>query len=118
MTCPRAGVETPGTTGLTRHVDRMDVPPASGTTPATPADRSSSSDSHNHETDVTRLRRSPALVVLVREDNAPRPDSMTAPTRPATMSFPDIVREARHVLPGARLRRRLFWRYTLVWHQR
>jgi hypothetical protein len=50
--------------------------------------------------------------------DAPRPASMTAPTRPATMSFPDIVREARRVLPGVRLRRRLFWRYTLVWHQR
>jgi hypothetical protein len=49
---------------------------------------------------------------------APRPVSMTAPIRPATMSFPDIVRDTRHALPGARLRRRLFWRYTLVWHQR
>ncbi|WP_398864077.1 class I SAM-dependent methyltransferase [Streptomyces pakalii] len=49
---------------------------------------------------------------------APRPDSMAAPTRAATMSFAEIVREARRVLPGARLRRRLFWRYTLVWHQR
>lgn len=48
---------------------------------------------------------------------APRPDSMTAPTRPATMSFADIVRDARRVLPGVRLRRRLFWRYTLVWRQ-
>ncbi|MFD7620932.1 class I SAM-dependent methyltransferase [Streptomyces sp. NPDC059802] len=48
---------------------------------------------------------------------APRPASMTAPTRPATMTFADIVRDARQVLPGARLRRRLFWRYTLVWHQ-
>ncbi|MEV1085752.1 class I SAM-dependent methyltransferase [Streptomyces sp. NPDC050211] len=49
---------------------------------------------------------------------APRPVSMTALTRPADMSFPDIVREAQAVLPGARLRRRLFWRYTLVWHHR
>ncbi|MEE1768351.1 class I SAM-dependent methyltransferase [Streptomyces sp. JV185] len=48
---------------------------------------------------------------------APRPDSMTAPTRPATMSFAEIVRDARRILPGVRLRRRLFWRYTLVWHQ-
>lgn len=48
---------------------------------------------------------------------APRPDSMTAPTRPAAMSFADIVCDARRVLPGVRLRRRLFWRYTLVWHQ-
>ncbi|NEC03128.1 class I SAM-dependent methyltransferase [Streptomyces anulatus] len=45
----------------------------------------------------------------------PRPAAMTAPTRPATMVFPDIVRDARLVLPGARPRRRLFWRYTLVW---
>ncbi|AOP48973.1 class I SAM-dependent methyltransferase [Streptomyces lydicus] len=49
---------------------------------------------------------------------APRPVSMTAVTRPADMSFPDIVREAHAVLPGARLRRRLFWRYTLVWRHR
>lgn len=48
---------------------------------------------------------------------APRPASMTAPTRPATTTFADIVRDARQALPGARLRRRLFWRYTLVWHQ-
>ncbi|MFD4178399.1 MULTISPECIES: class I SAM-dependent methyltransferase [Streptomyces] len=48
---------------------------------------------------------------------APRPVAMTAPTRPATAAFPEIVREARLVLPGARLRRRLFWRYTLVWNQ-
>ncbi|SNX88639.1 hypothetical protein SAMN06272735_9118 [Streptomyces sp. TLI_55] len=45
-------------------------------------------------------------------------DSMTAPTRPADMTFDDIVRETRNVLPGARLRRHLFWRYTLVWHHR
>lgn len=46
---------------------------------------------------------------------APRPVAMTAPTRPATAAFPGIVREARLALPGARLRRQLFWRYTLVW---
>lgn len=45
-----------------------------------------------------------------------RPAAMTAPTRPATLTFHDIVDEARRTLPGARLRRRLFWRYTLVWH--
>jgi SAM-dependent methyltransferase len=48
---------------------------------------------------------------------APRPASMTAPTRPATMTFADVVRDARQALPGARLHRRLFWRYTLVWHR-
>ncbi|MGY3061118.1 SAM-dependent methyltransferase [Streptomyces sp. TE3672] len=53
-----------------------------------------------------------------RGRRSPRPTSMTAPTRPATMTFADIVRDARHALPGVRLRRRLFWRYTLVWHRR
>ncbi|WDV49733.1 class I SAM-dependent methyltransferase [Streptomyces coeruleorubidus] len=48
----------------------------------------------------------------------PRPVSMTARTSPADMTFPEIVRAARTVLPGARLRRRLFWRYTLVWRRR
>ncbi|WP_216586270.1 class I SAM-dependent methyltransferase [Streptomyces brasiliscabiei] len=47
----------------------------------------------------------------------PRPASMTAPTRPATMAFTDIVHDAHQALPGARLHRRLFWRYTLVWHR-
>ncbi|MFF4371160.1 class I SAM-dependent methyltransferase [Streptomyces sp. NPDC001594] len=47
----------------------------------------------------------------------PRPVSMTAPTRPAETTFAEIVREARRTLPGARLRRRLFWRYTLTWHR-
>ncbi|MFJ8467686.1 class I SAM-dependent methyltransferase [Streptomyces swartbergensis] len=49
---------------------------------------------------------------------APHPVSMTARTSPADMTFPEIAREARNVLPGARLRRRLFWRYTLVWRHR
>ncbi|MFF2503107.1 class I SAM-dependent methyltransferase [Streptomyces sp. NPDC058067] len=48
---------------------------------------------------------------------SPRPVSMTAPTRSADMTFDDIVREAGGVLPGARIRRRLFWRYTLVWNR-
>ncbi|MFC8565048.1 class I SAM-dependent methyltransferase [Streptomyces sp. NPDC057245] len=52
-----------------------------------------------------------------RGRTAPRPTSMTAPTRPAGMPFTDIAREARTILPGARLRRRLFWRYTLTWRR-
>ncbi|GAA2481731.1 class I SAM-dependent methyltransferase [Streptomyces longisporus] len=49
-----------------------------------------------------------------RGRTAPRPASMTAVTRPAETTYAEIVREARRILPGARLRRRLFWRYTLV----
>ncbi|MEU8707453.1 class I SAM-dependent methyltransferase [Streptomyces sp. NPDC048565] len=44
-----------------------------------------------------------------------RPAAMTARTRAAEMTFDEIVRAAGDVLPGARLRRRLFWRYSLVW---
>lgn len=50
-----------------------------------------------------------------RGRTASRPASMTAVTRPADATFAEIAREARRILPGARLRRRLFWRYTLVW---
>ncbi|MET7483479.1 class I SAM-dependent methyltransferase [Streptomyces sp. NPDC005538] len=46
-----------------------------------------------------------------------RPVSMTAVTRPPEMTFAEIRREAVRLLPGARLRRRLFWRYTLVWRR-
>ncbi|MFK4099821.1 class I SAM-dependent methyltransferase [Streptomyces sp. NPDC019531] len=46
---------------------------------------------------------------------AERPVAMTAVTRPPDVPYTELVREVRRVLPGARLRRRLFWRYTLVW---
>lgn len=36
MTCPRAGVNTLGTTGLTQHVDRMDVDRRSPAAPSRP----------------------------------------------------------------------------------
>lgn len=44
-----------------------------------------------------------------------RPVSLTARTRDPAETFAEIARTARRLLPGARLRRRLFWRYTLVW---
>jgi 2-polyprenyl-3-methyl-5-hydroxy-6-metoxy-1,4-benzoquinol methylase len=61
----------------------------------------------------------PANVVMGcvknRGRSGTRPVAMTAPVREATMTFREIVRETHHILPGARLRRRLFWRYTLTW---
>ncbi|MET7812284.1 class I SAM-dependent methyltransferase [Streptomyces sp. NPDC005395] len=45
------------------------------------------------------------------------PTSMTARTRPADLAFRDIAAQAQFLLPGARLRRRLFWRYTLTWRR-
>jgi len=46
---------------------------------------------------------------------AERPVAMTAVTRQPDVPYTELVREVRRVLPGARLRRRLFWRHTLVW---
>lgn len=46
---------------------------------------------------------------------AGRPVAMTAVTRQPDVPYSELVREVRRVLPGARLRRRLFWRYTLLW---
>jgi len=43
------------------------------------------------------------------------PQNMQAPTSEPTESFDEIRDVAREVLPGARLRRRRFWRYTASW---
>lgn len=68
--------------------------------------------------DLLAIPLNPAMGWLKNRGRRPaRPVAMTARTRPAEMSFADVVREAREVLPGARLRRRLFWRYTLVWRR-
>ncbi len=44
------------------------------------------------------------------------PTQMTAPVAMAAESFEEIALAAQRILPGARLRRGLFWRYTLSWH--
>ncbi|TMD07632.1 MAG: class I SAM-dependent methyltransferase [Chloroflexi bacterium] len=43
------------------------------------------------------------------------PDRVTAPTAPPTMTLDDVQVRAAQLLPGARVRRRLLWRYTIVW---
>lgn len=43
------------------------------------------------------------------------PAHMRAPTADASQTFDEIRSIARGVLPGIRMRRRLFWRYTAVW---
>ncbi|MEM9090640.1 MAG: class I SAM-dependent methyltransferase [Cyanobacteria bacterium P01_F01_bin.53] len=40
-----------------------------------------------------------------------------APTRPAQLSLRQIKAVARTVIPGFRLRRHLFWRYSLIWQK-
>jgi ubiquinone/menaquinone biosynthesis C-methylase UbiE len=41
--------------------------------------------------------------------------AMTAPVRRPTTTLAQLRAQARQILPGARIRRRLFWRYSLVW---
>jgi len=43
------------------------------------------------------------------------PAHMNAPTAAADQSFEEIRQVAAEVLPGIRMRRRLFWRYTASW---
>ncbi|WP_179604738.1 class I SAM-dependent methyltransferase [Leifsonia shinshuensis] len=43
------------------------------------------------------------------------PENMTAPTAEPLETFEQIEAVARDVLPGVKMRRRLFWRYTAVW---
>lgn len=45
------------------------------------------------------------------------PAGMTAPVAAPRESLADIAFAARDILPGARIRRRLFWRYTLVFDE-
>lgn len=57
------------------------------------------------------------LVGLIRHPRRATgtPPHMRAPTAQPRDSFPEIQRVAREILPGIRMRRRLFWRYTAVW---
>jgi SAM-dependent methyltransferase len=43
------------------------------------------------------------------------PDRVTAPTALPTMPLDDVRARTAELLPGARVRRRLLWRYTIVW---
>ncbi|WIB76755.1 class I SAM-dependent methyltransferase [Curtobacterium sp. MCPF17_002] len=43
------------------------------------------------------------------------PPHMRSPTVPATATFEEIRAVVARYLPGARMRRSLFWRYVLVW---
>jgi hypothetical protein len=42
-------------------------------------------------------------------------ENMTAPTAEPLETFEQIREAAQAVLPGVRMRRSLFWRYTAVW---
>lgn len=43
------------------------------------------------------------------------PDRVTAPTAVPSTTLDDVRSRTAELLPGARVRRRLLWRYTIVW---
>jgi 2-polyprenyl-3-methyl-5-hydroxy-6-metoxy-1,4-benzoquinol methylase len=65
---------------------------------------------------VTSMVLSPVIRLVRHPHRASEvPTSMTAPTAEPTETFDQIARVAREVLPGVKMRRGLFWRYTAVW---
>lgn len=57
----------------------------------------------------------PALLILDRVHGKTDPAGM--PMTDPQMSWGEIRREARRLLPGVRFRRHLFWRYSLRWRK-
>lgn len=49
----------------------------------------------------------------LRRGSTPRPVALSAPTTPATATLREIRDVARRRIPGATVRRHLFWRYSL-----
>ncbi|MEV0688164.1 class I SAM-dependent methyltransferase [Nocardia sp. NPDC050378] len=55
------------------------------------------------------------LVVSAVASLRPRPDTPRHPVRPASMTLAEVREAAARQLPGAVIRRHLFWRYSLVY---
>lgn len=65
---------------------------------------------------IPALVANPVVGLLKHPARADAPPvHMTAPTAEPRETLAEIRAVARHILPGARIRRRVFWRYTLVW---
>ncbi|MFI7707654.1 class I SAM-dependent methyltransferase [Nonomuraea sp. NPDC049480] len=58
-----------------------------------------------------------ARVAVAARESRQRPESTQAPVKPPEMSLEEIRREADVLLPGATVRRLLFWRYLLVYRK-
>ena len=56
-------------------------------------------------------------VVMAARGRAGKPHDAGMPVWPAEASWREITAAARDLVPGARLRRRFFWRYSLLWHR-
>jgi ubiquinone/menaquinone biosynthesis C-methylase UbiE len=49
--------------------------------------------------------------------NEPETIAMNAPLHDPSQTIPQIKAAAARILPGARLQRHLYWRYSLIWHK-
>lgn len=57
------------------------------------------------------------LIYLNWHPSSKQKPAMLAPTRSASLSLNQIEAKANSILPGFRLRRHLFWRYSLIWRK-
>ena len=57
------------------------------------------------------------LIYLKRHRALSTPPTKTAPILPAQLSIGEIETVANTVIPGFRLQRHLFWRYSLIWQK-
>lgn len=65
---------------------------------------------------IVSLVLNPIIGFIRHPKRATRPlIEMRAPTAPVSDTFDEIRAVAHELLPGIRMRRRLFWRYTAVW---
>lgn len=56
-------------------------------------------------------------LVLAARGRAGKPHDAGMPMMDPTITIPDLRAAAAELLPGARVRRRLFWRHTLLWRR-
>lgn len=63
----------------------------------------------------TNLAANAAVRAIARYSGRPITQVDTAPVMMPQMTLPEIKREAHRLLPGAVIRRRLFWRYSLIY---
>jgi len=55
--------------------------------------------------------------LLALRGRSGKPDDAHMPVQPPQATFSEIRAAADELIPGARVRHRLFWRYSLVWHR-
>jgi hypothetical protein len=72
----------------------------------------------DHGIEALALPANAALgAVLAASGRAGKPNDVDMPVRRPTDTLADITAAAEQIVPGALVRRRLFWRYSLLWRR-